>query len=123
MIRDGRQVGWGMATATYPGRRMGASCRVRTDANEMVTFTSATHEVGNGVGTVMSQVAAEVAELSIDDVTFSSGDSFYPDAPYSGASQTTATVGSAVYKAVVSSSSFRSLRLRPSTWRFSMNWN
>ena len=27
--RDGVQVGWGMATATYPGRRMPASCRVR----------------------------------------------------------------------------------------------
>jgi xanthine dehydrogenase YagR molybdenum-binding subunit len=39
--------------------------------------------------------------LAIDDVTFHSGDSFYPDAPYSGASQTTATVGSAVYMAAL----------------------
>jgi xanthine dehydrogenase YagR molybdenum-binding subunit len=32
-------------------------------------------------------------------VSFSSGDSNFPDAPYSGASQTTATVGSAVHAA------------------------
>jgi xanthine dehydrogenase YagR molybdenum-binding subunit len=55
--------------------------------------------VGNGVRTVMTQVAAEATGLALDQVAFSSGDSLFPDAPYSGASQTTATVGSAVYKA------------------------
>jgi xanthine dehydrogenase YagR molybdenum-binding subunit len=101
MQRNGVQVGWGMATATYPGRRMHAGCRVVTDLDGNVHFASATHEVGNGVRTVMTQVAAESAGLTVDDVVFSSGDSYYPDAPYSGASQTTATVGSAVYKAAV----------------------
>jgi xanthine dehydrogenase YagR molybdenum-binding subunit len=101
MQRNGVQVGWGMATATYPGRRMPAGCRVVTAPDGKVQFSSATHEVGNGVRTVMTQVAAESAGLTVDDVVFSSGDSYYPDAPYSGASQTTATVGSAVYKAAV----------------------
>jgi xanthine dehydrogenase YagR molybdenum-binding subunit len=99
MKQNSVQVGWGMATATYPGRRMAAGCRVITDAIGKVHFSSATHEVGNGVRTVMTQVAAETTGLAIEDVEFSSGDSYYPDAPYSGASQTTATVGSAVYKA------------------------
>jgi xanthine dehydrogenase YagR molybdenum-binding subunit len=49
----------------------------------------------------MTQVAAESAGLAIEDVIFNSGDSYYPDAPYSGASQTTATVGSAVYQAAI----------------------
>jgi xanthine dehydrogenase YagR molybdenum-binding subunit len=88
-----------MATATYPGRRMPAGCRVTTDANGLVGFASATHEVGNGVRTVMTQLAAEVSGLALKQVTFSSGDSLFPDAPYSGASQTTATVGSAVHQA------------------------
>jgi xanthine dehydrogenase YagR molybdenum-binding subunit len=100
MRRNGLQVGWGMATATYPGRRMPAGCRVATDANGKVHFSSATHEVGNGVRTVMTQIAAQTSGLTID-VTFSSGDSHFPDAPYSGASQTTATVGSAVYGAAL----------------------
>ncbi len=99
MQRDGLQVGWGMSTATYPGRRMAAGCRVSTDLTGKVVFSSATHEVGNGVRTVMTQVAADAAGLPLEHVVFLSGDSFFPDAPYSGASQTTATVGSAVYKA------------------------
>ena len=99
MQRDGVQVGWGMATATYPGRRMPAGCRVSTDLSGMVHFASATHEVGNGVRTVMTQVAADATGLPLSQVSFVSGDSFFPDAPYSGASQTTATVGSAVHKA------------------------
>lgn len=97
--RDGLRVGWGMATATYPGRRMPASCRVTTDATGHVRFASATHEVGTGVRTVMTQVAAEAAGLDVARVGFDSGDSLFPDAPYSGASQTTATVGSAVHQA------------------------
>ena len=97
--RGGVQVGWGMSTATYPGRRMPAGCRVVTDADGHVEFSSATHEVGNGVRTVMTQVAADTAGLPIDRVSFLSGDSAFPAAPYSGASQTTATVGSAVFAA------------------------
>lgn len=101
LTRGDVRIGWGMATATYPGRRMPAGCRVRTDATGTVGFTSATHEVGNGVRTVMTQVAAESAGLLLEQVTFDSGDSLFPDAPYSGASQTTATVGSAVYQAAL----------------------
>lgn len=99
MQRNGVQVGWGMATATYPGRRMPAGCRVKTYTNGKVEFASATHEIGNGVRTVMTQVAADAAGLTLDCVVFLSGDSAFPGAPYSGASQTTATVGSAVYQA------------------------
>ncbi|MET0899549.1 MAG: xanthine dehydrogenase family protein molybdopterin-binding subunit [Mycobacterium sp.] len=90
------QVGWGMATATYPGRRMPAGCRVSTARSGAVLFESATHEVGTGVRTVMTQIAADAAGLAFPDVTFASGDSLFPAAPYTGASQTTATVGSAV---------------------------
>jgi xanthine dehydrogenase YagR molybdenum-binding subunit len=99
MRRDGVQVGWGMATAAYPGRRMAAGCRVVTDPDGLVHFSSATHEVGNGVRTVMTQIAADTAGLAIKDILFHSGDSHDPDAPYSGASQTTAAVGSAVFMA------------------------
>ena len=99
MRRNGVQVGWGMATATYPGRRMPAGCSVVTDSAGNVQFASATHEVGNGVRTVMTQVAAELTGLPMERVSFASGDSAFPAAPYSGASQTTATVGSAVFAA------------------------
>ena len=97
--RNGVQVGWGMATATYPGRRMPAGCRVDTDADGRVRFSAATHEIGTGVRTVMTQLAADITGLPLTRVSFESGDSLFPDAPYSGASQTTATVGSAVFAA------------------------
>ena len=115
LTRDGVQVGWGMATATYPGRRMPAGCRVTTTSAAVVEFASATHEVGNGVRTVMTQVAAEAAGLPPSSVSFGSGDSRFPDAPYTGASQTTATVGSAVHGPASSGSADFSRGLRSST--------
>ncbi len=96
MRRNGIQVGWGMATASYPGRRMASGCRVVTTAEGQLRFAAATHEIGTGVRTVMAQVGADAAGMPLEAVTFESGDSLFPDAPYSGASQTTATVGSAV---------------------------
>ena len=122
MRRNGLLIGWGMATATYPGRRMPAGCRTTLSdtiwsENTFVThktpvgcgatvtvdgvasFSSATHEIGNGVRTVMTQIAADASGLPRDRILFLSGDSAFPDAPYSGASQTSATVGSAVYEA------------------------
>lgn len=96
MRRNGIQVGWGMATASYPGRRMASGCRVLTTPEGQLRFAAATHEVGTGVRTVMAQVGADATGMPLDAVTFESGDSLFPDAPYSGASQTTATVGSAV---------------------------
>lgn len=96
MRRNGIQVGWGMATASYPGRRMPSGCRVVTTPDGQIRFAAATHEIGNGVRTVMAQVGADAAGMPLAAVVFESGDSLFPDAPYSGASQTTATVGSAV---------------------------
>ncbi|RDH77249.1 xanthine dehydrogenase family protein molybdopterin-binding subunit [Mycolicibacterium moriokaense] len=94
--RNGVQIGWGMATATFPGRRAPAGCRVTTDADGRVRFASATHEIGTGVRTVMAQLAADITGLPLSAVIFESGDSTLPETPRSGASQTTATVGSAV---------------------------
>jgi len=99
LVRNDIRVGWGMATATYPGRRMPAGCGVQTGLDGHVRFSAATHEVGNGVRTVMTQLAADTANLPLDRVSFESGDSQFAAAPYSGASQTTATVGSAVVAA------------------------
>jgi xanthine dehydrogenase YagR molybdenum-binding subunit len=123
MTRNGLRIGWGMATATYPGRRMSAGtstalsadrlwaentfathkspvgCRAGLGTDGIAQFASATHEIGNGVRTVMTQIAADASGLPLDRIVFHSGDSRFPDAPYSGASQTTATVGSAVFEA------------------------
>lgn len=97
--RNDVQVGWGMATATFPARRSAAGCQVSTDADGCVRFASATHEIGTGVRTVMAQLAADIVGLPLSAVVFESGDSAFPETPRSGASQTTATVGAAVTEA------------------------
>src|SRR5437899_8457882 len=90
-----------MCITTYwnTGPHKPAGCRITTAPDGTVRFASATNEVGNGVRTVMTQVAADATGLAPAQVAFDSGDSLFPDAPYSGASQTTATVGSAVHQA------------------------
>ncbi|WP_431240702.1 xanthine dehydrogenase family protein molybdopterin-binding subunit [Mycolicibacterium aichiense] len=97
--RNHVQVGWGMATAMFPARRMAAGCQVSTGADGCVRFASATHEIGTGVRTVMTQLAADITGLPLSAVAFDSGDSSFPETPRSGASQTTATVGAAVAEA------------------------
>ena len=101
-FRNGKLVGQGMATATYPARQMPAGCRVTLTSDGHASFFSATHELGNGVRTVMAQIAADHSGLPLSHIRFYSGDSHSPQAPYTGASQTTATVGPAVQQAAAS---------------------
>jgi xanthine dehydrogenase YagR molybdenum-binding subunit len=92
-------VGWGMATATYPANRQKAkaSAVIRADGTALVQ--SGTHELGTGAYTIMTQIAADALGLPVGQVTFELGDSRMPEAPVSGGSQTTASVGPAVHAA------------------------
>lgn len=92
-------VGWGMATATYPANRSKAKANaiIRPDGSAMVT--SGTHDMGTGAYTIMTQIAADAFGLPLAQVTFDLGDTAMPEAPVSGGSQTTASVGPAVHAA------------------------
>jgi xanthine dehydrogenase YagR molybdenum-binding subunit len=92
-------VGWGMATATYPTRRMAASATVLINPDGHVVARSATQDLGTGTYTVMTQVAADAVGVPVEHVTFELGDSRMPDAPVSGGSMTVASVSSAVHAA------------------------
>ncbi|MBO9540579.1 xanthine dehydrogenase family protein molybdopterin-binding subunit [bacterium] len=96
-MRDGHlQVGWGMATATYPTYRSQAAARVRIDEDGRALVQSAAHDLGTGAYTVLTQVAADMLGLPPDRVRFELGDSDLPEAPVAGGSQTTASVSAAV---------------------------
>lgn len=98
--RDGKWlVGSGMATAAYPGVRGAARATVRLRSDGTAVAASAGHEIGNGAYTVLAQVAADVLGLPAAKVRFDLGDSALTVAPAAGASQTTATVGTAVVNA------------------------
>jgi xanthine dehydrogenase YagR molybdenum-binding subunit len=101
-MRDGSWlVGWGVATATYPGHRFPASARVRLTADGRAHVSTAGHELGTGAYTVYSQAAADALGLPVARVSFALGDSSLPDAPVAGGSNSTASITEAVVAAAV----------------------
>jgi xanthine dehydrogenase YagR molybdenum-binding subunit len=92
-------IGWGCATAFYPTHIGAATARVRLMANGNVLVQSAAHEIGNGVYTVLGQMAAERLGVALSSVTVEVGDSALPPAPVAGGSNTTASTCNAVMKA------------------------
>jgi xanthine dehydrogenase YagR molybdenum-binding subunit len=98
-MRDGEWlVGFGCATALYPTHIGPAAARVRMKPNGDVRVQIAAHEIGNGVYTVLSQMAAERLGVDLGSVTVEVGDSRLPPAPVAGGSNTTASSCSAVMK-------------------------
>ncbi|PNG17347.1 xanthine dehydrogenase family protein molybdopterin-binding subunit [Streptomyces cahuitamycinicus] len=95
--RDGDWLlGTGVATGCYDVFRGRAEAHARLDADGTAVVQSATHDHGAGTYTSMTQVAADALGLAVRRVTFRLGDSAMPPAPGQGASQTMASVGSAV---------------------------
>jgi xanthine dehydrogenase YagR molybdenum-binding subunit len=96
-MREGNwRIGWGIATATYPGHLEAAKASAARLADGSFVVRSATHDLGTGTYTVMTQVAAETLGVPVGRVRFELGDSRLPEAPTSGGSMTVASVGPAV---------------------------
>jgi len=99
-MREGRQlIGWGMAGGVWEAMQMPASAKAHIDAHGKLTVSSATTDIGTGTYTVMTQIAAAAAGVSVDDTTFQLGDSSLPTAPLQGGSFTVSSVGTAVQQA------------------------
>jgi xanthine dehydrogenase YagR molybdenum-binding subunit len=100
-MREGKElVGYGMATATYPARQwptVHVRVKLRTDGTALVQCAS--HDLGTGTYTVMTQVAAEALGLPVEAVTFELGDTTLPEAPLSAGSMTASSVAPAVHLA------------------------
>jgi len=96
-MRDGNWlVGWGTAATMYPTQVAPAAVRVRLTPGGSVRVQSATHEIGNGVRTVMAITAAEALGLPVTQIEVETGDTLLPPAPVSGGSNSTASVCNAV---------------------------
>jgi len=99
-MRDGDWlIGWGCATAVYPTHVGAATARVRLRSDGSVRVQTAAHEIGNGVYTVLAQLAAERLGVPLASVRVEVGDTNVPPAPVAGGSNTTASTSSAVLKA------------------------
>ncbi len=99
MTDHGSLIGWGMATATYPGYKMAAEVRLRLHADGTALVQCAAHDLGTGAYTVLTQISAEAIGLAVEKVVLEIGNSDLPFGPVAGGSNTTATVGSAIYEA------------------------
>jgi xanthine dehydrogenase YagR molybdenum-binding subunit len=96
-MRDGTSlIGWGMATGMYDALQVPASARCVLTADGTLTVSSATADIGTGTKTIMTQIAAELLGVRIENVTFTLGDSSLPEAPVEGDSFTASAVGAAV---------------------------
>ncbi len=98
-MRDGDWlVGWGCATAVYPTHIGPAAAAVQFKPSGDVRVRIAAHEIGNGVYTVLGQMAAERLGVPLSSVSVEVGDTRLPPAPVAGGSNTTASSCSAVMK-------------------------
>lgn len=99
-MRDGDWlVGLGCATAFYPTQVGNSAARVRLSSDGRVHVSSAGHELGQGMYTVMAQVAAEQLGVPIEQVTVSLGDTDLPPTIVAGGSAGTASVAPAIMAA------------------------
>ena len=96
---DGRLLGMGMATATYPARRSASSALARLLPDGTAYVQAGTQDIGTGTYTIMTQIAADALGLPPERVRFELGDTEMPETPVSGGSQTAASTGSAVKEA------------------------
>lgn len=94
--RDGNLVGWGMASATFPGYRGKASAKVRLLPDGTAHVLTAGNDMGTGAYTVVAMTAADTLELPVEKVRVELGDSLMPDGGIAGGSQMTASLTPAV---------------------------
>jgi xanthine dehydrogenase YagR molybdenum-binding subunit len=97
--QDGKLLGWGMATATYPARSSPSSALARLLPDGSAYVLAGTQDLGTGTYTVMTQTAADALGLPPERVRFELGDTRMPRTPGSGGSTTAASTGPAVRKA------------------------
>jgi xanthine dehydrogenase YagR molybdenum-binding subunit len=101
-MRDGKLlVGWGTATGIWGAFQRKASAKITLRADNTAHVSSATSDIGPGTYTVMTMIAAEYLGLTPEQVQFELGDTKFPRAPSQGGSQTTSSVGSAIYGAAL----------------------
>ncbi len=97
--RDGLLVGWGVGTATFPAILFAASARavLRRDGGGAMEIGA--HDMGQGAGTALAQIAADALGLDLNRLDFRSGTSDLPDGGIAGGSAHTATAGTAIHNA------------------------
>lgn len=78
-MREGRHlVGLGMATSVYPVRQLPAVAKVRLNPDGRAVAETAAFEMGQGITTALTQVAADALGLPLDHTSVAIGDTELP---------------------------------------------
>ena len=99
MKRDGLTLGWGMATAAWVAARFAAEANIQLLDDGTTRIACGTQDIGTGTYTILAQLAAEKAGVTLDKVEVALGDTSLPEGPVSGGSMATASVIPAVLAA------------------------
>lgn len=99
LSRNGKQVGWGMAGATFPASKGAATVKVRLLPDSTVEVLTAGNDMGTGAYTMVAMTAAEALGIPVEKVRVEMGDSRLPDGGIAGGSQMTATLAPVVMQA------------------------
>ena len=98
--REGvERIGYGMATAAYGTNHFPATARLTLRADGSVLAETATHEIGQGAITSLSQVVADELALPLSRIDIAIGDTTLPFGAFSAGSSTSLSVGSALLEA------------------------
>jgi xanthine dehydrogenase YagR molybdenum-binding subunit len=96
-MRDGKElVGWGMATGVWEALQVPIAVRIVLTANGHAEVACATSDIGTGTYTIMTQIAAEMLGLPLDNVSAKLGDSTLPQSPVEGGSWIAASVSNGI---------------------------
>lgn len=98
-------VGYGMATAIYPGNRTAASAKVRIYPDGRAGVAICTQDIGTGTYTILAQIAADALGVPIELIEVKLGDTQLPKGPNSGGSQTAASATPVVQEAALQAKS------------------
>ena len=96
-MRDGSElVGWGMATGIWEALQVPIAVRIVLSGNGHAEVSCATSDIGTGTYTIMTQVAADMLGLPLDNVSIKLGDSTLPQSPVEGGSWIAASVSNGI---------------------------
>ncbi len=99
-VTEGRwMVGIGVAAATRENLLMPSKCNVALDKQGVLTVRMSMTDIGTGSYTVLTQIAAEMLGLPMQNVRMLLGDSDFPETPGSGGSWGAASAGSGLFDA------------------------
>ncbi len=96
MREDGELIGWGMATGIWEAMQQKTTVRIVLTANGHAEVACATADIGTGTYTIMTQLAADMLGLPLENVSVKLGDSTQPQSPVEGGSWMAASVAGAI---------------------------